>query len=380
MTASRTPTAHVRPSIASTRGAAFRSAASPRPEPCPGVWRWLAYLAAVAGMCPPFGVADESRPAAAPAFRVDKTGPGGVIVRYRGDEVAEYVVDRGNKPFLWRIGGPSGKAMTRSFPMAEVPGEKTDHVHQRGLTFGHQGVGGFDTWAEEASYRGGGQSAERLKTLGSIRHRGYRVLSGGDSAVIHAHNELCDAANKPLLAEERRMTFSVGPAGRVVDVDIDLVAAHGPVELADMKDAGLYIRVPETMTVDRGLGGTIVNAEGLRNADAWSKRSPWVDYHGPVDGEPVGIAILNHPSSFRHPTPWHVRTYGLFCANPFGMKQMNPAAESGAVSLAAGDRISLRHRFIFHLGDEKAAGIAQAYEAYAAETPPALETTAEAKR
>ena len=330
--------------------------------------------------------AEDSKPATKPAddqtaaFRVAKTGPGGVIVRYRGDEIAEYVVDRGNKPFLWRIVGPGGKSMTRAFPMAEVPGEKTDHVHQRGLTFGHQGVGGFDTWAEAASYGGGAQAAERLRALGSIRHRGYRVLTGGETAVIHAHNELLDASNKPLLAEERRMTFSVGPEARVLDVDIDLVAAYGPIELADMKDAGLYIRVPESMTVDRGLGGAIVNAEGLRDADAWSKRSPWVDYHGPVDGDSVGIAILNHPSSFRHPTPWHVRTYGLFCANPFGMKQMNPAAESGAVSLAAGDRISLRHRFIFHSGDEKAAGIAKAYGAYAAETPAALDTAAEAKR
>ena len=33
---------------------------------------------------------------------------------------------------------------------------------------------------------------------------------------------------------------------------------------------------------------------------------------GQVEGKVRGIAILNHPESFRHPTPWHVRTYGLF--------------------------------------------------------------------
>lgn len=305
------------------------------------------------------------------AFDVHQTATGGVMVRLYGEPVAEYVVDRGNKPFLWRILGPTGTSMTRAFPMADVPGETTDHVHQRGLTFAHQGVNGFDTWAEDATYRDA-ELASRLEKVGAIRHRGYRTLAGGPTAVIHARNQIVDAANSPLLDEERRMTFSFGPSVRMIDLDIDLIATHGPVELADMKDAGVFIRVPDSMTVDRGLGGRIVNSNGDRDADAWSRHAAWVDYHGPVEGEHLGIAILNHPTSFRHPTAWHVRTYGLFCANPFGLKQMNPAAESGAVALGAGERLSLRHRFLFHIGDERQAGVAAAYEAYAAETPPPL--------
>lgn len=305
------------------------------------------------------------------AFDVRTTATGGAIVRLYGEPIAEYVVDRGNKPFLWRILGPTGKSMTRSFPMADLPGETTDHVHQRGLTFAHQGVNGFDTWAEDATYRDT-PHASKLDKVGAIRHRGYRTLAGGSTAVIHAHNQFVDSANTPLLEEERRMTFSFAPGRRMIDVDIDLIAAPGPIELADMKDAGLLIRVPDSMAVDRGLGGTIVNSNGERDGAAWSRHAAWVDYHGPVEGEHLGIAILNHPTSFRHPTAWHVRTYGLFCANPFGLKQMNPAAESGAVTLQAGERLSLRHRFVFHVGDEQQAGIAAAYEAYAAEKPTPL--------
>lgn len=311
---------------------------------------------------------------AAEPFDVTKTATGGAIVRLHGEPLAEYFVDRANKPFLWRIIGPTGKAMTRAFPMADQPGETTDHVHQRGLTFAHQGVAGFDTWVEAATigYGGDQKKAAKMATLGAIRHRGYRTLAGGTTGIIHAHNDIVDAANRPLLAEERRMVFSTAEHARIIDVDIDLVAAHGPVHLADMKDAGVYIRVPDSMAVDGRPGGTIVNSAGQRDADAWSRHAEWVDYHGPVEGEHLGIAILNHPSSFRHPTAWHVRTYGLFCANPFGMKQMNPEAESGAVALAAGERISLRHRFIFHVGDEEQAGIARAYEAYAATAPAPL--------
>ena len=310
----------------------------------------------------------------APSFAVKKTATGGAAVLLDGQPIAEYIVDRANKPFLWGIIGPTGKPMTRAFPLAEVPGETSDHVHQRGLTFAHQGVAGFDTWTEPASHRDDSSFAERLEKLGVIRHLGYRTLAGGTTAVIHAQSDICDAHNKPLLALERRMTFSTAPSQRIIDVDIDLIASHGPVELADMKDAGVYIRVPDSMAVDRKQGGTIINSAGQRDADAWSKPATWVDYNGPVDGEHLGIAILNHPSSFRHPTRWHVRTYGLFCANPFGAQQMDPSAESAAVSLEAGGRISLRHRFIFHVGDHLKAGIAAAYEAYAAEPPAPLTT------
>ena len=312
---------------------------------------------------------------AAEPYAVSKTAPGGAVVRLHGEPIAEYIVDRANKPFLWRITGPTGKAMTRAFPMEDVSGETTDHVHQRGLTFGHEGVAGFDTWTEAATHGYGDtpKTAEKIGRLGAIRHRGYRTLAGGTTAVIHAHNEIVDATNKPLLAEERRMTFSLAPDARIIDVDIDLVAAYGPVEMADMKDAGVSIRVPDSMAVDRREGGTIINSVGQRDADAWSRHAAWVDYHGPVEREHLGIAILNHPSSFRHPTAWHVRTYGLFCANPFGMKAMNPEAESGAVTLSAGERISLRHRFIFHVGDEQQGGIARAYEAYAATSPAPLQ-------
>jgi hypothetical protein len=151
-------------------------------------------------------------------------------------------------------------------------------------------------------------------------------------------------------------------------VDIDLVASQGAVTVDDKKDSGLSIRVPHSMSVDAKEGGKIINSEGNQDADSWGKRAKWCDFHGPVEGEHLGIAMLNHPSSFRHPTPWHARTYGLFTANPFGLVGLKVQEESGALELKEGERIKLRHRFIFHKGDEKAGKIAEAYEAYAKET------------
>jgi hypothetical protein len=153
---------------------------------------------------------------------------------------------------------------------------------------------------------------------------------------------------------------------RQIDFDITLTAKPGAVTFGDTKEGCFGVRVASTIKVDAKLGGEIVNAEGLKDKEAWGKRSPWVDYHGPVAGQQVGIAILNHPSSFRYPTYWHVRTYGLFAANPFGVSDFTgQKSATGEYVLPQGQSISLRYRVLLHKGDEKAAGVAAAFADYA---------------
>jgi len=304
-------------------------------------------------------------PAAAAEFFV-RQDPHGVTVEVDGGPFASYVVDEANKPYLWPVVGPTGKAMTRAYPMQNVPGEKQDHPHHRGLCFGHQSIGGSNTWAERASY-GEKSKPESLALLGSIKHLRFGTLKGGSTAVIEAYADYVTSEGKKTIAEKRVMTFMVEGDTRIIDVDIDLIASHGDIEVGDEKDAGLSIRVPHSMSVDAKEGGVIINANGDKDADAWGKRATWCDFNGPVAGEHLGIAMLNHPSSFRHPTPWHARTYGLFTANPFGLSSLKVQAESGAVTLKKDESIKLRHRFIFHKGDEKAGKIAEAFEKYAKE-------------
>jgi len=122
------------------------------------------------------------------------------------------------------------------------------------------------------------------------------------------------------------------------------------------------------MSVETKQGGKIVNSDGITDAAAWGRRAKWCDYHGPVEGEHQGVAILNHPSSYRFPTPWHVRTYGLFTANAFASKSFDRNAQDAGFELKAGERIKLRHRFLFHLGDEKSGRIAEAWESYSKES------------
>jgi len=305
-------------------------------------------------------------------FSIQEIEGDGVRILQDGKPFAEYIVNQGNKPFLWPVYGPTGKPMTRDYPMKDVEGEQQDHVHQRGISFGHEGVGGFDSWAEKATFEGsvndpkrGENSRKRLASVGSIKHREYTKLAADEHhASVSSICDYLDASGKKLMSEERHLIFRVAEGQRIIDFNQELIASSGDVKLEDKKDAGLYIRVPTSMSVDSKKGGKIINDVGQIDGDAWSQPAKWVDYHGPVQDEVVGIAILNHPSSFRFPTRWHVRTYGLFGANPFASQQYDKKLPDAAITLKDGERLILRHRVIFHKGDEKVGRIAESYQAY----------------
>ena len=175
------------------------------------------------------------------------------------------------------------------------------------------------------------------------------------------------------------LRFHAGPAC-VLDYEVELRATHGEVVLGDQKDGGMGIRVAESMrvlkprvkgqkTAPRG-EGHIVTSEGARDAEAWGKRAKWCDYYGPVEGKTVGVAIFDHPANPRHPTWWHVRTYGLFTANPFGLSsfEKNPDKNVGNFTIPAGQSVTFRYRFYFHEGDEKQGRVEEQYAAYVKET------------
>jgi hypothetical protein len=120
------------------------------------------------------------------------------------------------------------------------------------------------------------------------------------------------------------------------------------------------------MTEDKG--GRMVNAEGKETEkNVWGKRSPWVDYSGQVGGRIVGVAIFDNPSNPRSPTYWHARAYGLFAANPFGLRDFTgDKSQDGSMTVERGKTVRFRYRVVIHPGDTLAAGIAQLYEQYAA--------------
>jgi hypothetical protein len=281
--------------------------------------------------------------------------PGGVILKINGQLFTEYLVRSGTKPILWPIIGPSGKPMTRAYPMKMGTKEVADHIHQRSLWFTHGAVNGVDFWGENPG-KGG-----------MIKHREFVKIVGGQRAVIVTRNDWIGPTGMKICEDERNLAFGADSDTRWIDFDVTVKATEGPVTFGDTKEGTFAVRVADTMRGNAKKGGRIVNSRGQTNDDAWAKPAEWVDYHGPVDGETVGIAILNHPSSFRFPTYWHVRTYGLFAANPFGLNEFTKGTKQGPNTLSAGESMSLRYRVLLHGGDEKRAKVAQAFAEYAKE-------------
>lgn len=281
---------------------------------------------------------------------------GGINVKVGDQPFTTYVFQSRVKPILWPVIGPTGKEMTRAWPMRPGnPDEKTDHPHQRSFWFTHGEVNGIDFWAETA------------KVQGRIEHKELVKAEGGKTGTIVTRNEWVGPDGGKVLADERTLHFGADADSRWIDFDVTLSAVADEVKFGDTKEGLFGLRIAESMRTDRKLGGKIITSEGLEDEKAWGKPASWVDYHGPVEGETLGIAIFNHPSSFRYPTGWHVRTYGLFAANPFGNGDFRGEQVETSHTMKKGESLTLRYRVIFHKGDEKTGKIAEAFAKYAKE-------------
>ena len=273
-----------------------------------------------------------------------------------------YCGPEANKPYLHPLRSASGTIVTRHFPMESVAGETHDHPHHRGLWFSHGSVNGFDFWANEPSQHDGKNAKIVLKAFG-------RVAGGKDSGEIQATFDWIDPNGRVLLTESRTMTFYAEPARRTIDFDIQLTPVE-KVTFGDTKEGTFAIRLAaaleepnkEALAVPKRTGLMVSSAGGRGEHAVWGHRADWVDYSGEIEGEKLGIAILDHPANPRHPTYWHSRSYGLFAANIFGWHDfLNDKTADGGMTLDAGHAIRFRYRVIIHSGDNESAKIAAEY-------------------
>jgi hypothetical protein len=278
-------------------------------------------------------------------------------VEINGQLFTEYWFQDVPRPYCYPLVGPGGAAMTRNWPMKTTPHEEHDHPHHRSLWFAHELVNGHDFWTERA-------------VCGKIVHASFdEIKSGKDFGTIKSRNKWVAADGTVTCTDvETLRIYNPGYKNeRVLDFEITVFASNGEVTFGDGKDGAFAVRLAETMKLKGPIGsGHIVNANGVRDGEAWGKRADWCDYYGPVDGKIVGIAMFDHSQNPRHPTWWHVRDYGLFAANPFGQhdfeKLQNKTA--GNMVVPSGKSVTFRYRVYLHEGDEKQAEVAKRYQAY----------------
>ena len=281
-------------------------------------------------------------------------------VEIGGKLFTEYYFKDGPRPYCYPIIGPGDLPMTRNWPMKDLPGEDHDHPHHRSLWFAHGDMNGQDFWSE---------SAKAGKT---VHEKFLQVRSGKKFGTIRSQNKWVAKDGKEIATDERTLRFSGNADLKIVDYEITLRASNGDLKMGDTKEGTMAVRLAETMRLSQPKGkkgeGRIVNSEGVRDGATWGKRAKWVDYYGPVNNEIVGVAMFDHPKNPQYPTWWHVRDYGLFAANPYGVHDFEKKpAGVGDYTIPAGKSATYRYRIVFHRGDEKQADIANLFKKYAAE-------------
>jgi len=276
-----------------------------------------------------------------------------VEITIDGQLFTRYVFRGAPKPYCYPIIGPTGAPVTRAYPMENVPGEPQDHPHQRSLWFTFGEVNGIDFWSE-------GPGAGR-----EVHRQFQAVQSGPILGLVRAVSDWIGPGGTKVCEENRELRIYRVPDARLLDFGITIRATEGPVEFGDTKEGMFGIRVATPMQLAGGQGH-ILNAVGQRDGDTWGKAAEWCDYFGPVKGEVVGIAILDHPQNLRHPTYWHVRDYGLFAANPFGLKYFTgDKTGAGRYTIPQGGELTFRYRVLIHRGTPDEAGVPAAYAQYA---------------
>lgn len=250
----------------------------------------------------------------------------------------------GRFPFLYPVHSPSGANVLRNWPMKpDFAGEEQDHPHHRGIWLTHGSVNGYDFWVDT------GKGSPTIRT-NSIADK----VANKDAASFTA--DLTWVADKnELLKEVRRYRFSKPNADTIrIDIESTLTAIADTVVFGDTKEGTFALRTDRTLRVKGETAkSTLTNSNGQTNLDAWGKKASWAAYSGPDElGKPAVVAIVENPDSFRSPTHWHARDYGLLAANPFGIHDFEKKKDKtlGNHTLKKDESIKLSYSVIVHHG------------------------------
>ena len=275
------------------------------------------------------------------------------------------------KPVLYPVYTSAGTEITRGFPLNTRGGERSDHPHHVGIWLNYGDVNGFDFWGNSYEI-----PAETRKVhCGKIVHLGVEKVKGGsgEGSMITKASWL-DPFGKELLAEKSEYHFISKGSIRIIDRITTLTATHGDVKMGDTKEGMFGIRVArqlelpskEDVTLTDALGnptkvkklsnegvtGNYKSSEGVTGENVWGTRAKWMDLYGSIGAEKISVVIGDHPKNVSYPTYWHARGYGLFCLNPFGVKDFTKGKETLNYQIPANKSLTLRYRVVVSSGKQ----------------------------
>ena len=251
-----------------------------------------------------------------------------------------------HRPYFWPVAAADGAHVT-SDQWRLSQKTKTDHPWHRSIWIGHGDVGGVDHWLFKDK-----------------KQKHVRFAQAQDDGFVEELEWEGAQADRPVLRETRTIRFIAYDDGaRAIDVASIFVAPESiklrvkPLNVSGVEAGFCCVRVAEAMSGDAQR--QIVSSAGASGEkDCRSKPAGWCDYSGRIDGKRYGVAMFDHPDNPGHPSPWHVRSFGLLAhigIHDWTMEKDRP--------------VGFRHRIVVHAGSAVEARIAEKYGQFILRTP-----------
>ena len=230
------------------------------------------------------------------------------------------------------------------------------------LWFAHGNVNGLDFWTDRA------KAAAHKDN--QITHREFVTVEpvGGQAKIVTRNDWISEG--KKICEDERTLLFG-GDSRRRVGSTLSS-------RLKPRRVISRWAKPKKARSASASRARSpLMPSRARRSSTAAAKTMPTPGACSPIGSTTTDQSMARPsaspssitPATFRNPTRWHARTYGLLAANPFGDAEFPPdptAPKQAAVNIAKGDELALRYRVLLHRGDPAAADIAEAYKAFAA--------------
>ncbi len=342
-------------------------------------YRFLILLVVFTGSTPLFGQSKEP-PIDLKANEAEKK----VDVLVGGELFTSYIYpDNIKKPVLWPVMSPGGNMLTRSYPMINKAGDRTDHPHHVGAWLNYGDVNGLDFWNNSEAI-----PPEESDKYGTIYHQSIeKAESGTGEATLVTKSLWKSPDDEVMLEEETKFDFMAMDDVRIIDRTTTLTATIDEVKFTDNKEGMFAIRVARELELpsdkpselmdshgvvtkvekmdNTNVKGNYRSSEGIEGEEVWATRAEWMKLSSEINGEKVSLVIIDNPSNPGYPTYWHARGYGLFAANTLGQKVFSEGKEELNFSLKKGESVTFKYRLVVAAEDMTDDQIKVLTEAYA---------------
>lgn len=242
------------------------------------------------------------------------------------------------KPHFHPVALPGGRVVTWDRP--------PDHVWHHGLWFSWKYVAGLNYW--EPNRKTG-------RPQGSTEWANVKVTTQSDrTARIEMDLTYRPPDGQAVMTEKRIVEISApdGQGQYHMDWSCSFTAGNEDVVLDRTPSvgepggkpwggyAGLSVRLAKDLA-ERNVTTTDGPIK-FSDRSTYRGKSTAMDYHGLIDGRPIGVAVCDHPDNLNHPTPWYA-----IRAQP--MSYFSPAVICYRPhTLKAKQSFTLRYRVIVH--------------------------------